>query len=129
MLLLSIYGKGADLESMDLLLASGSDLDIRDKEQNTALFKACENESLLQLNRLLKLSCSKEILNKHGDSPLNIVTRTRNLVLIKTLLENGADINFVDAKKRNPLHWTISQQTKEATNDIENYLLANGCNP
>jgi ankyrin repeat protein len=125
--LLETYKKNVDLEVLDFLLNNGSNLDLCDKQKNTALFKVCDNASLLQLNRILKFSCQKELLNKDGDSPLNIITKTRNLALIKALVEGGANINFVDAKKRNALHIIISQQTKEATNEIEKYLISNGC--
>ena len=63
--------------------------------------------------------------NSSGDSPLISAARIGNLKVMDLLLKHGANINQLDAKKRDILNIAISHKNP----DLARWALANGIDP
>lgn len=120
-----------DLEIFNFLIKKGADINICDKNEKSAVFYSCEHLNMHYLENLLKLKPNLDVRSKKGDTPLIILTKARNLKLVETMLEGGADINFCDKDDRNVLHWAVNNNSisSDATNELENLLLSSGADP
>ena len=125
------YPKNDNLEVFNYLINNNCDINATDKKDNTPIFYTCDSTNTHYMDRLLSLGCNLDILNKDGASPLIKIVKSRNLLLVQKLIENKANINFLDVKKRNALHWAVNNATKgsDASNELENYILSHGCDP
>ncbi|XP_068454965.1 histone-lysine N-methyltransferase EHMT1a [Clinocottus analis] len=80
-------------ELVQLLLARGADVNLRDKEENVCLHWAalsgCDDVALA----LLEAGCDLDAVNVHGDSVLHVAARENHLDCVMLFLSRGADVN------------------------------------
>nr|XP_020454856.1 histone-lysine N-methyltransferase EHMT1-like isoform X1 [Monopterus albus] len=79
-------------ELVQLLLARGADVNIRDKEQNVCLHWAALSGCDDIAQSLLEARCDLNAINVHGDSPLHVAARENHLECVMLLLSRGADV-------------------------------------
>lgn len=120
-----------DLKVLEYLLKKKANINQCDDHGKSAIFYSCENFNLNYIERLLLMKPKLDVRSKVGDTPLIILTKTRRMKLVDTLLDGGADINFCDIDGRNVLHWAVNQNntSSDVTNELENLLLSRGANP
>lgn len=77
-------------------LDSNSDINMRDKDGNTALHFSCKYGRLDILNRCIAASADVNLRNIKGDTALSYASGSREngLVCVKALLKAGADPNI-----------------------------------
>ena len=87
-----------DISMVKKLLNNKANPNIKDSEGFTALFWACfeENNDIVEI--LLNTNANPNIcVNDENESPLILATKNENILLVKRLLENKADINHKGA--------------------------------
>lgn len=113
--------KKQNLSIVKLLVENGADVNATNKYGTTALYYAIDNNSAsMEIVELLL----KNNANPNVDTILHIACRNQNLKIIKLLVENGADVNFIDNNGRTALFDAIN--AKNANKEIIRYLIANG---
>uniref|UniRef100_A0A8C3A5K4 Euchromatic histone-lysine N-methyltransferase 1a n=1 Tax=Cyclopterus lumpus TaxID=8103 RepID=A0A8C3A5K4_CYCLU len=110
-------------ELVQLLLARGADVNIRDKEENVCLHWAalsgCDDVALA----LLEARCDLNAVNVHGDSVLHVAARENHLECVMLFLSRGADINQKNKERETALDccvygskvWTALNTNKKLT--------------
>ena len=76
-------------------------LDKKDKNGNTVLLWACENDNTELVLSLIKSRVSLNVKNKNGDTPLIIACKNDNTELALFLIKNGVS---TDVKNKNMIH-------------------------
>jgi ankyrin repeat protein len=106
-----------DLVMTKLLISKGTDLNIKDKAGYTPLFWAAFTSS----KDVLDLILSK------GDYPdtIHLAACKADLSRVKTLIEQGTNIDIKDEFGCTPLHWAVAANSQEVTD----YLLDKGADP
>ncbi|KAJ0019648.1 hypothetical protein NQD34_007217 [Periophthalmus magnuspinnatus] len=110
-------------EIVNLLLSRGSDVNIRDKEENVCLHWAALSGCDDIAQALLDASCDLMALNIHGDLPLHIATRENHLDCVMLFLSRGSDVNQRNKEGATPLDcctfgskvWTALNTNKKLT--------------
>lgn len=86
------------------ILRSGRDVNIENKEGKTPLIQAIDNHSIDLVRKLLKAGAKTDYISTYnGMSLLSFATYYENLDIIKTLLDNVANINMKDKNGNTPL--------------------------
>ena len=81
------------LKNIESLITKGCDLNIKDKDGNTALIVAVENNNNIDIVKLLiDKGANLDIKNKKDDSALLISIYNRNYNAFKILIEKGAKL-------------------------------------
>ncbi|KAM6931235.1 histone-lysine N-methyltransferase EHMT1-like [Xenentodon cancila] len=90
-------------ELVHLFLAKGSDVNIRDKEENVCLHWAalvgCDDIA----QSLLEARCNLDAVNIHGDTPLHVAARENHLECVMLFLSRGADVTQKNKEGHTPL--------------------------
>ncbi|MGX5609852.1 ankyrin repeat domain-containing protein [Bacillus cereus] len=91
---------------------------------DTALFHAIENENVPGVELLLKHGANPNCVKSYAwkETPILLAIRKRNLILVKLLLQYGADINEKDGNDTTGLMIAIYQSNME----MVKFLIANG---
>ncbi|CAL1615271.1 unnamed protein product [Knipowitschia caucasica] len=90
-------------EIVKLLLSRGSDVNIRDKEQNVCLHWAALSGCDDIAQALLDARCDLSAVNVHGDLPLHIAARENHLDCVMLFLSRGSDVNQRNKEGATPL--------------------------
>ncbi|XP_060893414.1 histone-lysine N-methyltransferase EHMT1a [Labrus mixtus] len=80
-------------ELVYLLLSKGTDVNMRDKEENVCLHWAALSGCDDVAQALLEARCDLNAINVHGDSPLHVAARENHLECVMLFLSRGADVN------------------------------------
>lgn len=85
------------------------------------LCEAAVTGNVIAFKEAIELGADVNTKNLEGQTPLCIVAKCR-FDLVKTLIENKADVNMQSDDKISPLHWAVEYDNV----DIVEYLLKNG---
>jgi len=92
------------VELVELLIAKGADVNLRNSEGRTALMYAARNGDTPALNALLKSGASVNITDNGGETALTkAATSSCNEETVRALLNAGADLQARDRQGRNAL--------------------------
>lgn len=116
--LAALYGFDAIL---DLLLESGSPIDIRSTRGETSLLLAVEANQVDASKKLLQCGASVHLADEGKWTPLHVA---RDLKIAGLLLKSGADIDCLTSRLVTPLHIAISNRNLEGVK----FLLGQGAN-
>ena len=102
------------IDSMIKLLTENKvDINVKNDKGNTALHLAIGNKEKVKV--LLDRKAKLEIKNKMGDTALHLAAGRGSEEIVKLLLENGADANSMNKKKRTAFEEAeLSKKTKVA---------------
>ncbi|ORX57786.1 ankyrin [Piromyces finnis] len=95
---------------LKFLLESGADTSIVTKDGNQLIFHATMNECIFLTQYLIenKLVNDLNCVDANFETPLMHAVRKKNIILIKYLLDNGADINYINDKCESALSKLLS---------------------
>lgn len=92
------------VELIELLIAQGAEVNLRNSEGRTALMYAARNGDAPAVNALLRSGASVNIADNNGETAvIKAATNSCNEETVKALLSAGADLNARDHKGRNAL--------------------------
>ena len=86
-------------QSLNLLLQAKANVNMKDKEGNTAIFFAGEDETLMR--QLLEAGADVNVQNLNGDTPL--LKATPNISSMELLIKAGANVNAANKEGVTPL--------------------------
>jgi Ankyrin repeats (3 copies)/SMI1 / KNR4 family (SUKH-1) len=93
---------------MELLLVHGADINLPDKQGDTALYGACINRHPRLAEFLLKQGANPNLVNQSGDSALHAAVFRENEELVRKLLDHGADVNLANRHHETPFDISAS---------------------
>ena len=115
-----------DLDTVDLLLRAGADVQAADDHGVTPLARAAENASTAMVEKLLAAGASANAVQTSGLTRLMTAARTGNVQVVNALLAHGADVNAATTTtKSTALMWAVA----EPHPDIVRALLDAGADP
>lgn len=112
-----------DINLVEILLDSGIDINIKDKQGNTPLFSVAQNSKGLVVAKLL-LQREANIHAKNditGCTALHIAAEYANLEIAELLLDSGANPNAKDDNGNTPLHYVMERASEEMAKLLLNY--------
>ncbi|KTD57029.1 Ankyrin repeat protein [Legionella santicrucis] len=120
----------ADKESISTLIARGINVNIQDKDGNTALIHALKTVLYKNKNevgrdiakQLIAAQAQVDIKNNNENTPLIIAVKNRDLAMVNYLLEHGACLETFDAHMKTALFWAA----EKGDEDIFDVLLKQG---
>ena len=133
--LLHFLTRDEHFEVIKDLVAAGIDIEAKDEDGETALFKTAYYPNLPLLRFLLKLGADINTRNSFEETMLHAavgrIGRGDNLPdsieVIKFLIAKGLDVNATDKKGNTPLHTTCWGVYKDYSNlDVIKALIQNG---
>ncbi len=81
-------------DMVEFLIDNGVEVNVKDKEGNTPLIKACNGNNISIIRKLLKAGAKVNVKNNKGETPIIVVAKNNGLSLVLPMLvEAGADIN------------------------------------
>ncbi|MBP1627849.1 MAG: Ankyrin [Holophagaceae bacterium] len=101
---------GDHLETLQALFnhSKKPDVNLRNKDGASALWKACENESLEAVKLLLAKGAKPNLTDYTGRSVLTTTFLHKKFEILDLLAANGADINLADTTGSTPLMAAIT---------------------
>ncbi len=98
-----LVGSGSRI--WQLLVGSGTSLDVRNKIQETPLHVACANGMLNVSRFLIDRGSDVNSRDDEGFIPLHTASRFGHVEAARLLLDCGSDVNACEAKSCTPLHF------------------------
>jgi uncharacterized protein len=100
-----------DLDSADLLMLFGADLNARNDYGTTPLLLACERGNGAMVEKLLAKGANPNLASPVGETPLMHCARTGNVAAVKSLIARNADVNAKDTEEQQTaLMWAVAQK-------------------
>lgn len=117
-----IFNPSNTINTLQTLLNAGADIELRDSEGNTSLQLAVrfEKEDLIMF-LIENGEADINSQNNVGDTPLITATYSGFILIVQTLLTQGANINLQNHHMQTPLH--VALEYERAL--IANYLCGN----
>ncbi|XP_036354459.1 ankyrin repeat domain-containing protein 1-like [Octopus sinensis] len=109
-LMLACY-KGADRRIIEILIAAGGKVGVKDQWGNTALHMAVFGDRPHSVEILLSRGCDVNPRDEDGRTPLHVACSRGHLHTVELLLgHNGIDANVVNNKGDTPLHKAVRKR-------------------
>lgn len=86
-----------DIATLEKLLASGTDVNLKDNYERTALLVAANHAHTAVVKFLLAKGANANVINAGGHTPLMYAACLADLESVKALLDKGADVNANDS--------------------------------
>ena len=100
-----------DLDSAELLMLFGADLNAKNDYGTTPLLLACEKGNAAMVEKLLAKGANPNVASPVGETPLMHCARTGNVAAVKSLLARKADVNGKDREEQQTaLMWAAAQK-------------------
>jgi ankyrin repeat protein len=100
-----------DLDSAELLMLFGADLNAKNDYGTTPLLLACEKGNAAMVEKLLARGANPNVASPAGESPLMHCARTGSVAAVKSLLQRRADPNAKDnEEQQTALMWAVAQK-------------------
>ena len=80
-----------------------SDVNIRDKQGNTALYYTALNANIEFSKFLLRSGAKVNMKCSGGDTPIHMAFKSNNLDIVMALIEAGGDLNVLNINSQTPL--------------------------
>lgn len=94
------------LKTLRAILDAGADVNLRNRQGNTALHVAAEGRNTQVVELLLKAGAAVNAEDKWKQTPLHIAAWQSTTDIIAILLDAGADTNAVDSSKMTPIEYS-----------------------
>jgi ankyrin repeat protein len=91
-----------DIQIMELLLVHAADINLQDKDGQTALYTACINRQVALAGFLLRAGANPYVANRSGDTPLHAAVFRGTEDLVRLLLQHDADVNIANRHHQTP---------------------------
>ena len=101
------------IETIQLLIARGAEINTKDKYGETPLHYATENNHREIAGLLISKGADINAQNNEGETPLHAATFWGYKGMIELLIGNGADVNIKDNNGISPLKEAIKMNYKE----------------
>ncbi|KAE8141784.1 ankyrin repeat-containing domain protein [Aspergillus pseudotamarii] len=98
---------GGQLQTVEVLLQGGLDVNVTDTEMRSALHYAASQGDAVLTHLLLSKGALTEIRDIDGQTPLLAAADKLSIAAIKELLNAGAFVNAIDTMSRNALHLVV----------------------
>lgn len=133
--------KASEFNNNDMvkfLIENGADINLKNDEGEVALIQAVENDNaemvktLLEQDLIVSDGSNLNILYYDGKYfPLMMAVYSRNIEIIKLLIEFGVDLDLQNSEGNTALHSLLVDSNKQPKKikNITNILLDNGANP
>ncbi len=95
------------------LVYSGADVNVQNKNGDTALHLATDNENTEIIKKLIEAGADVNVQNKNGDTALHLAIDNKNTEIIKKLIEAGADVNVQNKNGDTALHLATDNENTE----------------
>jgi ankyrin repeat protein len=113
---------GGNREMTELLIASGSIVDMRENHGNTALHFAAANNHRNVAEVLVRKGAEINARGSNGSTPLHTAAQWGSRDMVEFLLANGAEVNAKNQTGLTPLRLAVSNKR----NDVAEYLRKQG---
>src|SRR5262249_14697787 len=111
-----------DVESADLLIRAGANVNAANDLGATPLWTASLNASAPMVKRLLDAGANPNTALLAGETPLMVASRSGNPAVVEQLIAKGATVNARGMRGQTALMWAVSQHHAECVK----VLLAHG---
>lgn len=99
------------VDTVDLLIDAGADLDATNDYGLTPLALACDNGSGAMVTRLLEAGADPDLARSTGETPLMTCARTGALAAVNALLDRGANPNAAESwHGQTALMWAVGER-------------------
>ncbi|WP_374595988.1 ankyrin repeat domain-containing protein [Sphingosinicella sp.] len=93
---LHMVTKRRDVPWMNFLIANGASVNVRDKDGNTPLHVAAQLGYIDGIQTLVRRKADVNAANGRGESPLIVAVQQRNAMVVRELLNAGANPDLAD---------------------------------
>jgi cytohesin len=104
-----------DKDTVELLISKGADVNAEDKDGRTPYYCAAMDGR----EDMVKLLTAK---GAAPPSPIHLAARAGDLAKVKSLIEEGADVNAKDKPGQTPLFWAV----RADNSDVAKFLITKG---
>jgi ankyrin repeat protein/WD40 repeat protein len=122
--------KATDSLIIDLLLAKGLDINLKDNDGNTPLHRAIKDEQREKTLHLIASKANVNVMNNNGWNPTMLAVNRHQVGVLKQLIAAGADVNLAGKDQWNALHLSVTKieegQSLEDANNILAFILKSG---
>ena len=123
-LIWACFAKG-NIENVRTLLAHGADINMTDKENNSALHFAARDADSETIKHLINHNISVNIMNDDKKTPLICACFAKgNIENVRTLLAHGADINMTGRENNSALHFAARDADSETIKHLINHNIS-----
>jgi len=113
------------IRAVEFLVNRGADVDLKNKEETTALHIAVTQSNLASVNILLKAGATQfdDIM---GVTLLGKASMIGNEQIVSSLIKHGARVNTSDDDGNTPLHLVFHQLANDGSTSVVKLLIDNG---
>lgn len=120
---LQLVARGAkDQKIIDFFIAHGADVTKQDDKGNTAFLNAVQGNNLSVVEKLISTVKNINQKNADGHSALVLATKNINLEIFNFLVNNGADVQVVDADKNNLFYYLFNVYNRRNAKNFDPFV-------